>query len=72
VLALPDGFLEMDGAESRRCCKNDDVSQGNGLLVSIEPDELAVRRHVDLFAMLFLERLEGTFQAVPKSVAHGD
>src|SRR5688500_2772404 len=47
VLSLFDTFTEMLGPESGWGCKNNNISQRDGLFVCIESDELILFRHVD-------------------------
>jgi hypothetical protein len=44
VLALADGFLEVDRAEAGRGGEDDDIGEGDGLLVGVEADEFACPR----------------------------
>ena len=72
VLPLADGLLEVEGTEARGRGKDDDVGEGDRLLESVEPDELAVGRDVHLGALGLLEVVEGAFEAVLEGVGHGD
>ena len=45
--ALAHRFLEMHGAETRRRGQDDDISQRNGLLVSVKTGELVLLGHLN-------------------------
>ena len=71
VFTLADSLLEMLRAKSRGRCQNDHVGQRDGLLVTIETDELPVSRHVYLSALGGLQAVEGTGESVLEGVGHG-
>src|SRR5690606_36396642 len=48
MLALPNRFFEVNGAKSRRRCKNNDVGEGNRFFIGVESDELRFFCYGDL------------------------
>jgi hypothetical protein len=72
VLALADGFLEMDRAKTGRCCQNDHIGERDGFFVGVKTDELAVGGDVYLGAMRFLQVFEGAVETVFEGVGHGN
>ncbi len=68
--ALVNGIGEVDPAEGRRRGKNHDVARCqaiDGLLVAVEPDELAIVGDVDLVTKLRLQVTEAAGQPVART-----
>ncbi len=62
----------MNWAEARRRGQDDQVDvRIDGLLVSVEADELAIVRHVDAISLFVLQRRQAAFEPVAKGVGHG-
>ncbi len=77
-----DGGLEVNRAESRRCCDEHDVNERYHLPVRIESDELLFVRHIDpraivgstvrgLFAVFWIQQIrKALVQPITKSIGH--
>src|SRR5665213_1980939 len=73
VLALLDGVLEMNRPKSRRRRDDDQVGAGvDRLLIGVEADKLMIVLDIDLVAVLALERVVRTLEAIFKRVGHRD
>src|SRR5262245_31616245 len=71
VLALSDSFFEMNRTKTRWRGDDNNVGRSDRLFVTVETNELAVLRYVDLFFMLVLKIVEAVTQFVRERIAHG-
>ncbi len=72
MFALAHRFFEVAGAESGRGGQNDNVGQRDGMLISVESDELVLLRHIHAFGLAGLERVVTFVQLILGDIAHGD
>jgi hypothetical protein len=71
VFALLDRLLEHHRAEARGRGQNRHIALGDGLLVTVEAEELTVGRHVHVVAVLVAKLAQRTGQPVLMHVGHG-
>ena len=75
VQPLGDSVAELNPAESRGCGQDDDVpwlQAIHGLLIAVEPNELAVLRDIHLVFLLLLEAFKAVVELLLEHVGHGD
>src|SRR6266567_2200085 len=72
MLALADGFLEMERAKARRRGEHHHVGRGDGVLIGVEADKHRILIHFDLFFLRLLKIVEAALQLVLENIGHSN